>query len=100
MSKTLDQTITTLRTNVREELRKYVNEFDVDFWVNFVNNNEKTFAWCTPFRKISASRSSYTDPKGRFISFYYKHDDGISVLPYTKEEFFDQIVDLLFAKYF
>ena len=100
MSQTFNQLVEKIRADIKVQILNHVRQFDVNYWVDFVNNNATTFDWCSPFRKIRASVSDYVDPKGRFIQFTGEHDYGVSIFPYNEREFFDQIVDLLFAKYF
>ena len=101
MSKPIGILVQELRTYIKAELLKFVKEFDVDYWVDFVNNNKTTFAYSSPYREISARVSDYVDPKGRFISFTGNYGgDSWMFTHYTVEEFFEQIVDLLYPKYF
>ena len=100
MSEALSSFIQEVRLYVKEKLLNYVKQFDVEYWVGYVNENQRKFAWVTPYVKISA-KTSEPDKAGRCVWLRKYYDDvSLSSSPLTKYEFYDEIVNLLYAKYF
>ena len=100
MSESLNRFIEETRTYVKEKLLSYVKNFDVEHWVGWVNENQHKFSWVTPYVRIRAYTSP-SDKAGHCVSLWKYYDDvSLSTSPLTKDEFYNEIVNLLYAKYF
>jgi len=100
MSESLSRFIEETRTYVKEKLLNYVKNFDIEHWVEWVNENQYKFSWGTPYVRITASTSP-ADKAGHCVWLCKYYDDvSLSSSPLTKDEFYNEIVNLLYAKYF
>ena len=100
MSKPLNNFIEEIRANVKSELLKYVNEFDLKHWVDYVNENPRKFTWGTPYVKVNATIFS-ANKFGQCVQLSkYYDEDSLSFYPLTKDEFYIEVVELLYSKYF